>query len=140
MKKLSTVSTLTGSEICEDYFTNIIIQQMLYVTILSSIKRSNSRHSIGEVEIVFAFVKGFHLRIHIHMICTQSCLYRGQILGRYWDKNLESFPPCHSQSPLLTYYSPLPPLSKRGLTLVCNINIVYGNVKSENSQDYAQKP
>jgi hypothetical protein len=24
--------------------------------------------------------------------------------------------------------------------LVCNVNIVYGNLKSENSQDYAQKP
>jgi hypothetical protein len=24
--------------------------------------------------------------------------------------------------------------------LVCNVNIVYGNFKSENSQDYAQKP
>jgi hypothetical protein len=26
------------------------------------------------------------------------------------------------------------------LTYVCNINIVYRKVKSENSQDYAQKP
>jgi hypothetical protein len=26
------------------------------------------------------------------------------------------------------------------LKLVCNVNIVYGNLKSENSQDYAQKP
>ncbi len=26
------------------------------------------------------------------------------------------------------------------LQLVCNVNIVYGNLKSENSQDYAQKP
>ncbi len=41
---------------------------------------------------------------------------------------------------LIVITPPLPPLSKRGLTLVCNINIVYGNVKSENSQDYAQKP
>jgi hypothetical protein len=28
---------------------------------------------------------------------------------------------------------------KSGLKLVCNVN-VYGNLKSENSQDYAQKP
>ncbi len=35
----------------------------------------------------------------------------------------------------------LPPsLSKSGLKLVCNVNIVYENLKSENSQDYAQKP
>jgi len=26
------------------------------------------------------------------------------------------------------------------LKLVCNVNIVYGNLKSENPQDYAQKP
>ncbi len=31
------------------------------------------------------------------------------------------------------YTPPLPPPS------VCNVNIVYGNLKSENSQDYAQK-
>jgi hypothetical protein len=32
----------------------------------------------------------------------------------------------------------LPP--KSGLKLVCNVNIVYGNLTSENSYDYAQKP
>ncbi len=26
------------------------------------------------------------------------------------------------------------------LKLTCNVNIIYGNLKSENSQDYAQKP
>jgi len=35
---------------------------------------------------------------------------------------------------------PFPPLSKSGLKLVCNVNIVYGNLKSEKSQDDAQKP
>ena len=59
---------------------------------------------------------------------------RGQILGRNWDKSLKSFPPCYSQSPLLTDFTP--PEKK----VVCNVNIVYGNLKSENSQDYAQKP
>jgi hypothetical protein len=29
------------------------------------------------------------------------------------------------------------PLSKTGLKLVCNVNIVYGNLKSQNSQDNA---
>ncbi len=33
-----------------------------------------------------------------------------------------------------------PPPCKSGLKLVCNVNIVYGNLKSENSQAYAQKP
>ncbi len=31
-------------------------------------------------------------------------------------------------------------MGKSGLKLVCNVNIVYGKLKSENSQDYAQKP
>ncbi len=31
-------------------------------------------------------------------------------------------------------------VSKNGLKLVCNVNIAYGNLKSENSQDYAQQP
>jgi len=34
------------------------------------------------------------------------------------------------------FYSPP---SKNGLKLVCNVNIVYRNLKSENSQDYAKK-
>jgi hypothetical protein len=49
-------------------------------------------------------------------------------------------------SPLLTDFTPLlpppppPPLSKSGFELVCYVNNVYENIKSENSQDYAQKP
>jgi hypothetical protein len=31
-------------------------------------------------------------------------------------------------------------LSKSDLKLVCNVNIVYGNLKSEDSRDYARKP
>ncbi len=38
------------------------------------------------------------------------------------------------------FFTLLPPLRKSGLKLVCNVNIVYENLKSENSQDYAQKP
>jgi hypothetical protein len=37
------------------------------------------------------------------------------------------------------FYSPHP-LSKSGLKLFYNVNIVYGNLNSENSQDYGQKP
>jgi hypothetical protein len=54
-------------------------------------------------------------------------------------KSLKCFPPCSPQSPLLKDFTP-PPLRKSGLKLVCNVNIVYGNLKSENAQDYAQKP
>ncbi len=32
-------------------------------------------------------------------------------------------------------FTPLPHLSKSGLKLVCNVNIIHRNLKSENSQD-----
>ncbi len=56
--------------------------------------------------------------------------------AEFLDKSLKSFPSCYSQPLLLTDFTP----SKSGLKLVCNVNIVNGNLKSENSQDYAQKP
>jgi hypothetical protein len=40
----------------------------------------------------------------------------------------------------LRIFLPPSPFSKSGLKLVCNVNIVYGNLKSVNSQDYAHKP
>jgi hypothetical protein len=40
----------------------------------------------------------------------------------------------------IVFYPPPPPPGKSSLKLVCNVNIVYGNLKSENSQDYAPKP
>jgi hypothetical protein len=71
---------------------------------------------------------------------------RGRILGRNPDKSLNIFPPCYSQSPLqlcLEYTvkekggkpdrKPYP-LPYGGL------RNPYRNPKSENSQDYAQKP
>ncbi len=48
-------------------------------------------------------------------------------------KVLRVFPPCFSQSRFLFLRG------KGGLKLVCNVNIVYGNFRSENSQDYGQK-
>ncbi len=72
-----------------------------------------------------------------HSVCTLGTDKRGRILGRYWDRSLKSFPPCYLQSPLLLDFTPLPPPphSKSGLKVGCD---VYGNLKSENSQDYAQ--
>jgi hypothetical protein len=66
---------------------------------------------------------------HVYSLIFTRC----RILGRNWDKSLKSFPPCYSQSLLLTDFTP-PPLEQ-----VCNVKIVCGNLKSENSQDYAQK-
>ncbi len=65
------------------------------------------------------------------LYCT-ACS-RGRILGLTWDKSFKSFPSCYSQSPLLKDFTPLP-LNKTGLKLVCNVNIICGNLKSENSQ------
>jgi hypothetical protein len=53
-------------------------------------------------------------------------------------QSLKRFPPCYSQSTLLTDFTPSP--DQKGFKTVCNVNIVYGNLKSENFQDYAQKP
>ncbi len=65
---------------------------------------------------------------------------RSRILGRKWDKILGVFPLLFTVISTKGFSSPPPPPSKSGLKLVCNVNIVYGNLKSENSQDYAQKP
>jgi hypothetical protein len=67
-------------------------------------------------------------------------VYRGRILGRNGDKSLKNFPPCYSLSSLLIDSTPPSPWSKIGLKLVCKVNIVHGSLKSENFQDYAQKP
>ncbi len=66
-------------------------------------------------------------------------MYRGRILRRDWYKSLKSFTPCYSQSHLITEILPIPFLSKSGLKLVCNENIVYLNLKSEDSQDCPQE-
>jgi hypothetical protein len=85
----------------------------------------------------YDFNQVFFSAEEIHRIigkCTP--VYRGRILGRNWEKSLRSFPHSHLYKQILLP----PPPSKSGVKLVCNIKIVYGNLKSENSQDYAQKP
>jgi hypothetical protein len=59
--------------------------------------------------------------------------------GRNWDKSFKSFSPCTVTSTYGFYSPPPPPLEKNGLKLVCNVNIVYRKINSENYQDYAQK-
>ncbi len=58
-----------------------------------------------------------------------------QFLAVIGTKVFKSFPLCYSQSPLLTDLTPPPfplPVNKSGLKPVCNVNTVYGNLKSEN--------
>ncbi len=76
--------------------------------------------------------------------CLWAQMNRGRILGRNWDKSLDSFLHCYSQSPLLTDFvpphpPPLPPEQKKWVETGCNVNIVYGNLKPENSEDCAYK-
>ncbi len=97
-----------------------------------------------EINLFLHFYTFHHVLREMHNFfdfkCITSLESRGRILGRNRDKSLKSFPPCHSksQSSLITDFTP-PYLSKSGLKLVCNVNIVFGNLTSEDSQDYAQK-
>jgi hypothetical protein len=59
---------------------------------------------------------------------------RGRILGRNGDKMLRVFLIAYSQSS--NEFTPSLPLSKSNLKLVCNVNNLYRNLKSKNSQDY----
>jgi hypothetical protein len=90
-----------------------------------------------------AFFQNQQFKFFYNYYYCCSCpmiMYRGRILGRNWDKSLRSFPPCFSQSSLLTDFTPHPPSERKSwLKLVCNLNIVYENIKSESSQEYAQK-
>ncbi len=64
----------------------------------------------------------------------------GRILGCSWDKSIESFLlAIHSHLFFGFYPAPPPPPNKSGSKLVCNVNNVYGFLKSENSQK-PQKP
>jgi hypothetical protein len=44
------------------------------------------------------------------------------------------------KSHLLPDFTLPPPPEQKWFEMVFNVKIVYGNLKSENSQDYAQKP
>jgi hypothetical protein len=51
---------------------------------------------------------------------------------------LKNFPPCFSQSPLLTDFTPASHPPQKWFATICNVNIVCGNFNSENYQDNAQ--
>ncbi len=62
-------------------------------------------------------------------------LYRGSILGHNWDTKVLRVVCLAIYITSTNGFPPSPSLSKSGLKLVCNVNIVYGNLKSENYQD-----
>jgi hypothetical protein len=73
-----------------------------------------------------------------YFICTHKLLLNivdnrnRRVLGYNRDKSLKSFPPCYSQSPspLLTDFTPPPPLEQIWVEtgLYSNVNIVYRNL------------
>jgi hypothetical protein len=63
----------------------------------------------------FLQMKGHSLDTLVSAVGSEA-----EFLGRKWDKSLKSFPPCYSQSPLLTDFTPPPP-SKRGLKIELSI-------------------
>ncbi len=78
------------------------------------------------------------LSFKIHVLYTMEILVGGLILGSIWEKSLKSFSSFLFTFTFTNGFYPPPPLSKSGLKLVCNVNIVYGHLKSPNSQDYVQ--
>jgi hypothetical protein len=64
---------------------------------------------------------------------------RGRILGRNWDQSLRVFLlVLFTVTFTADFTSPHPPIPRA--KVVCKVNILYGNLKSENSHDYAWQP
>ncbi len=117
---------------CTVYIRPLLSTAQLYLSITPSTEYTRLRAS--------EFINTI-ARIHNTDVETErtgrSYSSRGRIPGRNWDKSLKNFPSCYSQSTLLTDFTVHPPQSKSDLKLICNVNIVYAKLKSENSQDYA---
>ncbi len=65
------------------------------------------------------------------MVCSgkvSNLWTRGQFLGHNWDKSLKNFLLAIHSHLYYGFTPPPPPPSKSGLKLVCNVNIVYGNL------------
>ncbi len=99
-----------------------------------------------------------------HLYTWRTYVYWDRTLGRIPDKNLKSFPPCYSQSPLQlcleisNFFKLMQPLTFSTVHLLYTVKekggksdrkpnpLPYGlrnpyrSLKSENSQDYGQKP
>ncbi len=66
---------------------------------------------------------------------------RPNSLTQLGQKSQEFFSLLFTVTSTIGCYSPSPPWAKLVWNcMVCNVNIVYGNLKSEYSQDYVQKP
>jgi hypothetical protein len=76
--------------------------------------------------VVFFFNEPTNGCLLVQHYITYESHNRGRVLGRNWDKSLQSFSLCYSQSPLLTDFTPPPPspFEQKWLKLVGNENIV----------------
>ncbi len=94
---------------------NLLIRRIWIATIQISLSQP---HYEGNYEAVFFT----HTKLEYKIVMWQFSNYipisdkvkeppqtRGRILGRNWGKSCNSFPPCYSQLPLLTYGNPPPP-------------------------------
>ncbi len=78
----------------------------------------------------------FSLRTFFSLLCAPFLLSKAEFLDVIGTKVLSFYLlSIHSHT---TVRHPPHTLSKSGLKSVCNVNTVYGNLKSENSLDYAK--
>ncbi len=112
--------------VCYSSFYPLLLIEFLRVYYCSQFPKILEEFLIASICSLFVAVTHFRRSWQPGFPLTHSS--RGRILWRNWEKILKNFPPCYLHSVTSTngFYSPHPPLSKSGLKLVCNVNIVYG--------------
>ncbi len=103
-----------------------------------------SDHPSAEAEFLDVIrTKVFLLVIHRHLHYSPIChisLSRNHHIHRKLNARIDQIHSYKSNSKNPHYCIITPPLpSRSSLKLACIVNIAYGNLKSENSHDYAQK-
>jgi hypothetical protein len=102
-------------------------------------------------------VLSVHYTVHLSTShANPTSVQRHEFLDKNQDKSLKSFPPCYSQSPVYSFalrflflrnhatsysfYRKKGENLKKTNPLPYGLRNTYRNLKSENSQDYAQRP
>jgi hypothetical protein len=82
-------------------------------------------------------------RLGLSLDLSDSEDTEADFLDVIWSKSKRfSCAPCysHAVTSINGFYSPPLLFERKWFETLCNVNIVYGNLKSKNSQDYGQKP
>jgi hypothetical protein len=116
----------------EDEFLDVIGTKVLKVFLLAVHMWTARRKTFTSIGCT---PTPFHPITNTHKVAVYAPAERTEALPLF----ISTLPICTLWSLLLKDFTPLP-LSKSGLKLACNVNIVYGNLKPEDSQDNAQKP